>query len=404
MSPPTTPAPQRPRPAASPVAGTVSPPPRTPRFALLGHAAALDGLRGLAVLLVLVLHFAGRYVLVGGWAGVDIFFCLSGFLITALILDERRVHGRLHLGRFYARRACRLLPALFLLLSAWTVLLLLFHDQQWLATTPGSAGPGRLIDVPRALASLGMTLAYLANWTVIAGTMEAPLAHLWSLAVEEQFYLVWPAMLLALLRLRGWLRLVVVGLLAAGSAALPWLYWNGGAGSNRIYFGTDTRAVGLLAGAFAALVWHERHALGRLSRYGAQRALAGLAFVLAVAWSVGNGPVKSLVMPALLAVAVSQVVPYLAESRGRLSHLFQNRVLRWLGKRSYGLYLWQYVWATWTQRLPLWLGIPLGIAGALACTQLSWLLVESPALRYGRRFRVTAAPVPRHPAALRAAA
>ncbi|MCW2601526.1 MAG: acyltransferase [Frankiales bacterium] len=403
MSPPTTLAPQRLRPTASPVARLVTAPRRKVRFALLGHAPALDGLRGLAVILVVVFHFAGHHVLLGGWAGVDIFFCLSGFLITALILDERRVHGRLHLGRFYARRACRLLPALLLLLAVWSVVLLVFHDRTWLATTPGSKG-GRLIDVPRAFASLGLAVVYLANWNVIAGNMEAPLAHLWSLAVEEQFYLLWPSMLLALLLLRSRTRLIIVGMMLAVSAALPWLYWQGGAGQNRVYFGSDTRAVGLLAGAFAALVWHERHTLGRLTRYGGARALAGLVFVLVIASYLGNEPIKFLAMPALLGLAVSQIVPHLAETQGLLSRVFATRALVWAGKRSYGMYLWHYVWATWTQQLGLWPAIPLGVAGTLLCTQLSWVLVESPALRYGQRFRVSTAPAAAERAELHVAA
>jgi len=397
-------APQRLRPTASPVARLVTAPRRKVAFALLGHSPALDGLRGLAVLLVLVFHFAGHHVLHGGSAGVDVFFGLSGFLITALILDERRVHGRLDLGRFYARRACRLLPGLFLLLGVWTVMLLLFHDQNWFAATPSGNGVGRHVDVSRSVADLGVAVAYLANWNVISGGMEAPLPHLWSLAVEEQFYLVWPTTLLLLLVLRRRTRLVVIGLLLAVSAALPWLYWNGGAGKDRVYFGSDTRAVGLLAGAFAALVWHERHTLGRLSRYAGLRALAGLVFVLVVAWDVGNTPSKFLVQPALLGLAVAQLVPYLAENRGRLSRVFRVRVLVWAGKRSYGLYLWQYVWATWTHPLGMWPGIPLGVAGTLVCTQLSWLLVESPVLRYGKRFRVPTAPALDRGRELRAAA
>jgi peptidoglycan/LPS O-acetylase OafA/YrhL len=182
------------------------------------------------------------------------------------------------------------------------------------------------------------------------------------------------------------------------------LYWHGGAGANRIYFGTDTRAVGPLTGAFAALLWHERHALGRVSRYGTLRASAGLVVVLAIAGYVGNQPSKFVVMPALLALAVAQLVPYLAESRGQLSRAFRVRALVWIGKRSYALYLWQYVWATWTHPLGLWPGIPLGVAGTLICTQLSWVLVETPVLRYSARFRVSTAPAQQQRTPLRAAA
>ena len=370
----------------------VSAPRRKVRFGLLGHSPALDGLRGLAVLLVLVYHFAGHYFLPGGWDGVDVFFCLSGFLITALILDERRVHGRLNVARFYARRACRLLPALFFLLAVWTAALLLWHDQNWFAATPSGDGVGRHVDVSKALSDIGVALIYLANWNVVNGGMEAPLSHLWSLAVEEQFYLVWPAALLLLATFAHRGRLAVVGGLIAVSAALPWLYWDGGAGRNRIYFGTDTRAVGLLAGAFAALLWHERHALGRFSRYAATRAWLGLALVLLIAWRVGNLPGKFLVTPALLALAVAQLVPYLAENRGLLARLFRNPVLVWAGKRSYGLYLWQYLWATWMHPLGLWPGLPLGVLGTLVCTQISWVLIETPALRFGGRFRASQAP------------
>jgi peptidoglycan/LPS O-acetylase OafA/YrhL len=404
VSPPSTLAPTLFEPTPSPVARLVMAPRKVPRFGLLGHSPALDGLRGVAVVLVVLFHFLGHYVLHGGWAGVDIFFGLSGFLITALILDEIRVHGRVQIARFYARRACRLLPALVFMLAVWTALLLLFHDQPWLAATPSGDGSGRAIDVPKALSDIGVALAYLANWNVVDGGMEAPLSHLWSLAVEEQFYLIWPATLLGLLALgRRW-RLGLVLALMAVSAALPFVYWNGGAGRDRIYFGTDTRAVGLLAGAFAALIWHQRHALGRVSRYGGVRAAAALTVIAFVVWRAGNTPGKFLVLPALLALAVAQVVPYLADGRGRLSQVLSARWLVWAGKRSYGLYLWHYLWATWTHPLGLWRGMPLGIAGALVCTQVSWLLVESPALAFAKRFRVPQAPAREQPRAIPAAA
>ena len=383
------PAPVRVLRAASPVARAVAVP---RRFALLGHAPALDGLRGLAVVLVMVFHFVGHHWLKGGYIGVDIFFGLSGFLITVLILDERRVHGRLSLPLFYARRACRLLPALVLLLGVWTLLLLAFHDQHWMGATPSGDGSGRTVDVAGSLRDLGVALVYLANWNVISGGMEAPLAHLWSLAVEEQFYLIWPSVLVGLLLLGRRARLTLIAGLLLASALLPALYYDGGVGKNRIYFGTDTRAVGLLAGAFAGLVWHERHSLGRLPRSAGLRAIAGVAVLLGVACHPGGDFGKFVVLPAALALAVSQIVPRLADNRGRLARVFSARWLVWAGKRSYGLYLWQYVWATWTHPLGLWVGVPLGILGTLACTQLSWVLVETPALRYGSRFRRPTAP------------
>ena len=110
------------------------------RRGLLGHAPALDGLRGVALVLVLIYHFLGvNGPLPGGWSGVDVFFVLSGFLITALILDEKRLHGHVALGRFYARRALRLMPALIFMLVVWSLLLLAFHDSTWIAATPNAS-------------------------------------------------------------------------------------------------------------------------------------------------------------------------------------------------------------------------------------------------------------------------
>jgi peptidoglycan/LPS O-acetylase OafA/YrhL len=361
---------------------------RTP---LLGHVPALDGLRGVAVALVVIYHFVGHYVLRGGSTGVDVFFGLSGFLITALILDELHVHGRLAALRFYGRRACRLLPALVFLLMVWTALLIAFHDHGWFSATPNGNGVGRIVAIPEALADVGIALFYGANWNVIDGGMEAPIPHLWSLAVEEQFYLVWPAALLCILRLPKRWRAPAVLALTTLSAAVPFLYGTATQLSREhIYFGTDTRAVGLLAGALAALVWHRRKAEGRATRYGGARAWAGLAVIGYFAFTGQHGSIRLLFCAALLALAVSQVIPSLADGHPMLTRVFCAPGLAWLGKRSYGLYLWHYPWATWTHPLGL-PGVPLGLLGALVCTQISWVLIESPALRYGRRFRV---PVP----------
>jgi peptidoglycan/LPS O-acetylase OafA/YrhL len=363
------------------------------RRGLLGHSPALDGLRGLALVLVLVYHFTGvGGPLPGGWCGVDIFFVLSGFLITALLLDERRLHGRVSLGRFYARRGLRLLPALFVMLGIWVVLLLLFHDSTWIAATPNNGKRGGPVDVLPALGHVALVLTYGVNWLHALWHGYAPLGHLWSLAVEEQFYLVWPMTLLFFLRLPSGKRVWPVLGLAFVSAALPFFLYDGGAGKNRIYFGTDTRAVGMLLGAAAALIWHHRRARGLAARLPGARAWAGAAFVGAIAVYLANLPAKFLVAPALLGLAVAQVVPYLVDHPSSvMARALSPRPLVWIGKRSYALYLWHYLWATWTHPLPLAYGMPLGVAGALACTVLSWRYVETPALRYARRFQPPAA-------------
>jgi peptidoglycan/LPS O-acetylase OafA/YrhL len=367
----------------------------TPHRGLLGHSPALDGLRGVAVLLVLVFHFTGvDGPLPGGWAGVDVFFGLSGFLITTLLLDERRVHGRVALGRFYARRALRLMPALLAMLIVWCLLLLAFHDSPWLAATPNGDKRGDPVAVLPALGHVALVMTYGINWLHAFEHSYAPLGHLWSLAVEEQFYLVWPGLLLALLVLPPARRVWPVIALAGVSTALPWLLFNGGDGQNRTYFGTDTRAVGLLLGAAAALIWHRRRELGRATRLAGARAWAGVAVVAGIAVSMDNMPAKFVVAPTLLGLSVAQIVPYLVDQPGGLmARLLRPRWLVWVGCRSYALYLWHYLWATWTHPLPLAVGFPLGVLGALACTVLSWRLVEAPCLRYAARFRPG---IPRH--------
>jgi hypothetical protein len=250
---------------------TTTPRGRT-RRGILGHSPALDGLRGIALILVLVYHFTGvTGPLPGGWSGVDVFFVLSGFLITALILDERKLLGRVDLGRFYARRGLRLLPALLVMLTIWSGLLLLFHGSNWFGAVPNGGKSGGTVDVGPALGHVALVLTYGINWVHAIWHGHAPLGHLWSLAVEEQFYLVWPFTLLVFLRLPSARRVWPVLTLALASAALPFFLYDGGAGKNRIYFGTDTRAVGLLLGAAAALIWHRRRSRGRAARLGGCR-------------------------------------------------------------------------------------------------------------------------------------
>jgi peptidoglycan/LPS O-acetylase OafA/YrhL len=361
-----------------------------PRRPLLGRSPALDGLRGFALIWVVTYHFTSSAgPLRGGWIGLDVFFVLSGFLITAMLLDEVRVTGRIALPLFYARRACRLLPALLVMLAVWVAVLLLFHDTNWIAATPNGNGTGDPVDVEPALKQVGIVLTYGVNWIYALGSGSAPIPHLWSLAVEEQFYVVWPFVILLLLKLPAARRIWPVIALAAISATLPFFYWNGGEGANRIYFGTDTRAVGMLLGAVAALLWHRRRSRGTAARFApAARAWTGSAVVLTILLTVNNVPVKFLLGPAVAALAAMQIVPYLVDRpQSRMAELLDGRVLVWLGQRSYAVYLWHYLWATWLHPLHPAVHIPVGVAASLLCAHLSWKFVEAPALRYGARFR-----------------
>src|ERR1700722_6798799 len=217
------------------------------------YMPGLDGLRALAVLAVIAYHEQFGWAQ-GGLLGVGVFFTLSGFLITSLLLEQWSAKGQIKLGEFWLRRARRLLPALFVMLAvvtAWVTI----ADRSRLGSLRGA---------------VGAAAGYFSNWYLIAKNQSyfsrfappAPLDHLWSLAVEEQFYLLWPLLLmggLLLLRHRGkaaprWLILPTLLLTGLSIFELAHLY-QPGLDPTRVYEGTDTRAFGLLIGAVLALAW-----------------------------------------------------------------------------------------------------------------------------------------------------
>ncbi|MBC8076537.1 MAG: acyltransferase, partial [Chloroflexales bacterium] len=220
--------------------------PAQQREASLPYTPGLDGLRAIAIVAVLLYH-AGLSVW-GGFLGVEAFFVLSGYLITALLLAEWRERGTVSIGQFYLRRARRLLPALFLVIAATLAFALI-------ALPDEAAG---LFDDAAAAAF------YVMNWFFVFSQQSYfdPLArpsllqHLWSLAVEEQFYLVWPVLFIVGMRFLGRRGLLVATLIGAGASA--WLMaslFQPDLDPSRVYYGTDTRAGGLLLGAAFALVW-----------------------------------------------------------------------------------------------------------------------------------------------------
>lgn len=209
----------------------------------LGYRPALDGLRGIAILAVLTFHSRGFY-LAGGFIGVDLFFALSGFRITTLLVQEWSQYGRVNFKAFYARRAIRLLPAMFGILAAFWAVSLVFHSQ--FATSPALMTKVTVV-----------TLAYVPNWFLAFGaSWPRRFVHVWSLAIEEQFYLVWPAILVACLATRRPLRTaVLVALGLAGAVTLWRIYLTlEGAKFPRRYFATDTRSDGILVGCALSLL------------------------------------------------------------------------------------------------------------------------------------------------------
>ena len=309
------------------------------RPARLRSLPGLDGLRAVAVVAVVVYHLQPS-ALPGGFLGVDIFFVLSGYLITALLLSEYSTTSTVSLRRFWARRARRLLPAVGVLLGAVVVLAACF----------GRDALGRLAgDVPASL-------LYVMNWRLVfqhqsylAALGRPPLLqHLWSLSVEEQFYLLWP---LALLALRKRLRRGQVAVLALGGAALSAtlmgaLFRPGGDPSG-VYFNSATHAEGLLIGcALAAAIppWRMVSSVTPTARHLLERSgVAAMGVVIAGLATLGFwSTITYRGGMVVLDVATAVVIATVAHPASRLGAALGRRPLRWIGLRSYSLYLWHW--------------------------------------------------------------
>lgn len=276
----------------------------------LGYRPELDGIRAFAVVAVILDH-TGLPGFEGGGIGVDVFFALSGFLITALLLEEWRSGGVSLLG-FWRRRALRLVPCLLAVVGTCWLLL------PWLpADTAAGFGPA---------------LLYHANWHRAFDGDIGALGHTWSLAIEEQFYVVWPLILLALLRLGGArlaLRFCLIG--AVGVAVVRELV-AGSLSTDRIYNGADLRADGLLWGCALALALH----LGWRLHCGAGVAVAVLAGIWAARGVVALPWAERSVAAMATCVLIAAVTP-------RMVRILSHPGLVWTGRRAYGLYLWHYV-------------------------------------------------------------
>jgi peptidoglycan/LPS O-acetylase OafA/YrhL len=351
----------------------------TPVFPAEVHSpriGALDGLRAVAVTAVLLYHLSPR-ALPSGFLGVDVFMVVSGFIVTGLLMRERERVGGVRVSAFWGRRFRRLVPAVMVLVVVVTV---------WVHVT----GPSTLVPWVR---SQGLAaLFYVTNWRLIAtgvtygGALGAssPLVHLWSLAVEEQFYLCWPLVLVGVLALSRGRRAPVVAvtaIAAVGSAAWMRYLYDSGANVTRIYYGTDTRAQAFLFGALAALVAPHLRARDRK----VVSALGGIALVGVLAAMFTNSPDVlyrggfGLVALGIALTAVATTLP------GPVMFALDRPPLRGLGRVSYGVYLWH--WPAITLLTPARVGIDgvgllvvrLGVTAA--GTAASWILVERPLAR-----------------------
>lgn len=357
---------------------------------LLGYNPSFDGLRALAVVAVALYHFAPFGWAPGGWVGVDLFFALSGFLITSMLLTERARTGSVSLARFHARRLLRLQPALLTFLAVWLAAAAVVGRFWWFRTVPGfplGHSPPQTWGV-RGLGALSAVFDF-NNWLSVANQPMPPIGHLWSLSIEGQFYLVWPVLLLLAIRFRPRWTVALTGGLAVLSGLEVLLLFRGGAGSNHIYFGTDTRAQALLLGALGAQLWSSGRLLVLERRPGLRRTVAGLAGALLVLVTLfdrdgagfqGRGGLS------LVDLASALVVAGLATGPGRA---LSGRALVWLGRRSYAIYLWSYVFATWLHPLGTW-AILLGLPASCLAAQASWVLVERRALGLRSRLATTA--------------
>jgi peptidoglycan/LPS O-acetylase OafA/YrhL len=357
--------------------------------ARLGYRPALDGIRALAIALV-VLHHTGALLVPsladelfpGGFLGVNVFFVLSGFLITTLLLERRGAEPH-PIRTFYARRALRLLPAVVGLLVAILVYALVIDS-----------------GVSRALGSLPVVLTYTTNWAALAGVdVSQYIGHLWSLAIEEQFYLVWPLLLFAGFRAgcsRRQLLWLVLGL-AVVAAAWRASLWDTGHGWLRIYIRTDAQADSLLIGAALALLPYERMLDAGRAATRAGLAWLALAGVVAAAefvqpWS-GSLYLGGFTILAVLAAVLIALV--LRPGAGPYRLLASAPAVA-LGRLSYSLYLWHFPvflvvaqrTADWTPVLRVLVAWPIAFGAAVA----SYRLLERPALHVKARLGPRPAP------------
>jgi peptidoglycan/LPS O-acetylase OafA/YrhL len=365
----------------------------------LGRQPALDGIRAVGITTFIVYHGQILWhrsedvdvIFPGAFLWLDMFFVLSAFLITSLLIEEGRAHRSIGLRNFWVRRALRLLPGFALVMGFTAFWLLTFAPE----------GAWRTESWKEWL----FTLLYVNNWWHVFNPEAFPhyVSHAWSLSMEEQFYVVAPFMVLAVFKLRwsAW-RASAAFLALAGASGLWMVVLEGqGATVNRLYYGTDTRAQAFLVGValgFAASAGFIDRARGAL-RY-AMWVAVPLALVMLQTFrldSHSREPYRGVFTLACLTWATI-IVGLVAAPRSRLARVLSTRPFVYTGRISYGLYLWHWpvmlVTDQYLHSWPEWPLIALQVAITLVVAAVSWRWVEAPVLRHASRFRASRAPAP----------
>ncbi|MBN3526965.1 acyltransferase family protein [Paenibacillus apiarius] len=348
------------------------------------YMTGLDGLRALAVLAVIIYHIDPGW-LPGGYLGVGVFFVLSGYLVTDIVIAAWQRTHRLDLKDFWIRRSRRLLPAMLVMLVAVVA---------WITIMDKSLIPSVKGDVLAAL-------LYSSNWRLIFHQVsyfdhfgpQSPFIHMWSLAVEGQFYLIWPLLLAIAFRYapkRGHLFAATLAGAAISCAAMVIMY-DPGTDPSRVYFGTDTRAFALLFGAALAILWPSARLNTGISR-------PSRIMIEVIGWSGLLVVIEMFFLMnryddmlyrggfVLLSIAASLVVAAVAHPASSLSRLLSWRALRWIGVRSYGIYLWHYPVIVLTNPADRrgeadWMLAVAQIALSMMLAAISWRYIEEPVRR-----------------------